>query len=300
MPAPSAPAPLAIDAAAVSAWHRIAPSSPAWLHGEVARRMADRLAIVRKQPQQVLDWWSGQGASIELLRAQYPQASIVAVEPTAARAASLSQARRAPWWSLARWSGAAAAVVDEAGLDPARPADLLWANMMLHWAVDPVEQMQRWQRALGADGFLMFSCFGPDTLRELRALYAERGWGPPNTAFTDMHDLGDMLVHAGFADPVMDMEYLTLSWESPAAMLGELRTLGRNAHPARYPGLRTPAWKAELLRALQAGSEERPAMRFEIIYGHAFKAPPRAKVGEETRVSLADMRSMVRSGKARD
>jgi malonyl-CoA O-methyltransferase len=143
----------------------------------------------------------------------------------------------------------------------------------------------------------MFSSFGPDTLRDLRELYARLGWPTPTPAFVDMHDFGDMLVHAGFADPVMDQETLTLSWASPQAFLGELRTLGGNIAPDRMAGLRTPRWRERLeaeLRSL-AGPDGRIAARFEIAYGHAFKALPRAQSGAPTTVSLEEMRALVRS-----
>src|SRR5205814_4613696 len=122
------------------------------------------------------------------------------------------------------------------------------------------------------DGFLMFSCLGPDSLRELRGLYAQEGWPPPAHDFTDMHDWGDMLVGAGFAEPVMDMERITLTWESPQRLLAELRELGANLHPARFPALRGRRWRErldeELARSL-TGADGRLALTFEIIYGHA-------------------------------
>jgi malonyl-CoA O-methyltransferase len=112
-----------------------------------------------------------------------------------------------------------------------------------------------------------------------------------------MHDLGDMLVHAGFADPVMDQETLTLRWDSPQALLAELHGLGGNASPDRIPGLRTPRWRAQLLEALQslAGADGKIGLSFEVAYGHAFKAAPKVRLAAETSVSLQDMRAMVRT-----
>ena len=86
--------------------------------------------------------------------------------------------------------------------------------------------MAQWHRALAVDGYLMFSCLGPDTAKELRAVYADMGWPPAGHAFTDMHDWGDMLVQAGFAEPVMDMERITLTFATPQRLLEELRELG--------------------------------------------------------------------------
>jgi malonyl-CoA O-methyltransferase len=175
-------------------------------------------------------------------------------------------------------------------------ADLLWANMVLHGVVDPQREMSAWQRALAADGFLMFSALGPGSLRGLVQVYERLGWPSPLAPFVDMHDLGDMLVQAGFADPVMDQEMLTLTWASADALLAELRLLGGNADPHRAAGLRTPRWRAQLLQALAtlAGPDGRIALAFELVYGHAFKPRPKLALAAETRVPLDDMRAMVR------
>jgi malonyl-CoA O-methyltransferase len=261
--------------------------------------MAERLAIVRLQPETVLDWWSHLGAGAALLERAYPRARRIAVEPNAALAARSAAGARKPWWSAQRWSGPAAAVRSDADVLPAGGAQLVWANMMLHAVADPPALFARWQQALAVDGFVMFSCLGPGTLRELRALYAQRGWPAPTPNFVDMHDLGDMLVQAGFADPVMDQETITLSWPDPAALLRELRSLGGNTAPQRHAGLRTPRWRTRLEHALAAlaGPDGKPSLGFEIAYGHAFRAAPRPKVGAATSVSLDEMRSMVRSGR---
>ena len=180
---------------------------------------------------------------------------------------------------------------------------MLWANMCLHMAAQPQELIAQWHRALAVDGFLMFSCLGPDTLRELRAVYRALGWAPPAHEFTDMHDWGDMLVHAGFAEPVMDMERITLAFDTPERLLAELRELGVNLHPARFAGLRGRAWhdrlRTEIAQHLR-GAEGRLTLTFEIIYGHAIKPMPRARMGEESAVPLADMRTMLRGGPRRE
>jgi malonyl-CoA O-methyltransferase len=133
----------------------------------------------------------------------------------------------------------------------------------------------QWHAALAENGFLMFSALGPDTLRELRALYASLGWPAPSQAFTDMHDWGDMLLAQGFAEPVMDMETITLTFATPQRALQELRELGRNLHPERFATLRGKAWKQALISAMQTqlstGPEGSISLSFEIIYGHAIK-----------------------------
>ncbi|HET9823475.1 MAG TPA: methyltransferase domain-containing protein [Burkholderiaceae bacterium] len=283
----------ALDAMAASrAAQRLAraPVAP-WLHGEVARRMAERLPIVRRVPERVLDWWAHAGGGAAQLRAAYPRAQVVAVEAGTAAAGAA-----APWWSPRRWRAAPAPLPD--GAVPAGAAQLVWANMMLHAARDPAAVMRGWCDALAVDGFLMFSTLGPDTLRSLRALYAEAGWGPPHAPFVDMHDLGDMLVGAGFAAPVMDQELLRLTWASPQALLAELRGLGGNTDPARFAGLRTPRWRARLEAALRARADGagRIALEFEIVYGHAFRPPPRVPVAAQTLIGVDELRRMARRG----
>ncbi|MEO8155866.1 MAG: biotin synthase [Rhizobacter sp.] len=267
-----------------------------WLHGEVANRMAERLSIVLVKPKAVLDWWGFSGAGEALLTKAYPDAARFIVEPTEPLRERSRQTSKAPWWSARRWRGPAPQVIAPDDV-AAASVQLVWANMMLHASVDPTALFARWHRALAVDGFVMFSCLGPGTLRELHALYQRMGWPPAMADFVDMHDLGDMLVQAGFADPVMDQEVLTLSWDSPEALLRELRSLGANASPDRFVGLRTPRWRERLLAELHAmaGADGRIRMQFEVAYGHAFKAKPRVPLSAETTVSLDDMRAMVRT-----
>ena len=127
------------------------------------------------------------------------------------------------------------------------------------------------------------------------------GWPPAGHAFTDMHDWGDMLVHAGFAEPVMDMERITLTFATPERLVQELRELGANLHPDRFPSLRGRRWCDKLYQVLSErladpGQEGQLALTFEIIYGHAFKPAPRVRVSSSSAVSLQDMRAMLRKG----
>jgi malonyl-CoA O-methyltransferase len=277
------------DAALARVRRRLAaaPEAP-WLHREVARRMAERLSLILQRPRTVIDWDAPAGGSAGVLRGACAGASYLPVTGVDAAAAPAA----APWWSPRRWRGAVA-TRPSAGL-PAAAGDLLWSNMGLHWCADPLAEMRRWHEVLAVDGFLMFSTLGPGSLGSLRALYAARGWPPPHAPFVDMHDLGDMLVRAGFADPVMDQETLTLTWPDGHAALRELRCLGGNADPARPAGLRTPRWRDALASGLQPDPAQRPALALEIVYGHAFRPRPRPRVAAETTVGLQDMRSILR------
>lgn len=294
MSEPAAPPP-AIDPRALRhVLGRLARAQTApWLHLEVARRMAERLPVIRQAPERWLDWWGFTGAGAAAVQAVWPQAVRQVVEPMAALRDRSQLALGVPWWTWGARRQAAAQPVWLSAEVPPGQAQMLWANLVLHTAADPAASLAAWHRALAVDGFLMFSSFGPDTLRELREVYADAGWPAPHPPFMDMHDLGDLLVHGGFADPVMDQETIQLTWSSPEALLAELRSLGGNLGRARSAGLRTPRWRARLLQALaaRAGADGRIAMRFELVYGHAYKAAPRTGRGAPAVVSLEHLRS---------
>ncbi len=287
--------PPSIAPAAAARWQRAAPPASPWLHEEVARRMEERLQWIRLAPAAWADWEAVRGGmeGHAAVARRYPDAKSYVVEADPARAAAARAALARPWW---RRLGRGAAV--EFAPPPAGGVQMVWANMLLHTSAEPQALMAQWHRALAVDGFLMFSCLGPDTLRELRALYAGLGWPPPGPEFTDMHDWGDMLVHGGFAEPVMDMERITLSFATPQRLLQELRELGANLHPARFPGLRGRGWRARLETELDRrlrGADGQLALTFEIIYGHALKPVPRARMGAQSAVALDDMRAMLRA-----
>ena len=275
-----------------------------WLHQEVARRMAQRLPVIRQVPQVWLDWWGFLGGGGDSVRAVLPDATRLVAEPTPALRARSVAVQGGGWWSQAkaRLTGhTSAPQVLALSEVPDGAAQMVWANMMLHVVPEETATLARWHRALASDGYLMFSSLGPDTLRGLREVFAEIGAPPPHPPFVDMHDLGDMLVQAGFKDPVMDQETLTLQWASPAALLAELRTLGGNTAPDRAQGLRTRRWRERLERELAAlaGPDGKIGLSFEVAYGHAFKAAPNLRAGEPTTVSLADMRALVRASRSR-
>ena len=292
--------PPTIDPVAAARWHAGLPAPSPWLHEEVARRMEARLEWIRAAPAAWCHWDAVRGGleAHALLRQRYPDAQCFVTETAPQRQAHIAQALATPWWRASRWMGGATRF--EA--PPEGSVQMLWANMALHMAADPQALFAQWHRALAVDGYVMFSCLGPDTLRELHALYAELGWPAAGHAMTDMHDWGDMLVHAGFAEPVMDMERITLTFATPERLLQELRGLGRNLHPQRFPALRGRHWRQRLEEALaqrlaDPRHEGQLALTFEVVYGHAFKPAPRVRVEGSSAVSLQDMRAMLHAGR---
>lgn len=254
--------------------------------------MEERLEWIRLAPTAWADWEPVRGGlqGHALVAQRYASAEAFLFEPAARRREVALKALARPWW---RRLGRPRV---HTGLIPDASVQMLWANMQLHMAADPMALMAQWHRALAVDGFLMFSCLGPDTLQELRALYRRLGWPPPSHEFTDMHDWGDMLVASGFAEPVMDMERLTLTFESPARLLQELRELGANLNPERFGALRGREWLKRLHSELDQclrGPDGRLALTFEVIYGHALKPLPRLRAKEESAISVTDLRAML-------
>jgi malonyl-CoA O-methyltransferase len=292
--------PPTLDPIAADHWQRIAPSASPWLHEEVAGRMLDRLQWIRLQPLAWAHWGAVRGGlkTHALLAEKYAKSTCYVAEAQAEHARVAIKNIAKPWWSPSGWRRPP--TLFEA--PPAGSVDMLWANMALHEAADPQALLAQWHQALKVGGFLMFSCLGPDTAIELREVYRQLGWPPAGHELTDMHDWGDMLVQTGFAEPVMDMERITLTYETPARLLQELTELGRNFHPARFPALRSRAWKARLEQALAdhlvKGADGRLSLTFEVIYGHALKAQPRVKVSALSSVSVEDMRSMLKGAGA--
>jgi malonyl-CoA O-methyltransferase len=290
--------PPTLDPIAVARWQRIAPLASPWLHEEVASRMLDRLQWIKLQPQAWAHWGAVRGGleNHQKLAEKYPKSICYIAEAQSIRAQEAIKNIAHKWWQPSGWFRPAGRFK----APPPASVDMLWANMALHEADDPQALLAQWHSALKVGGFVMFSCLGPDTAIELRALYQQLGWPAAGHDLTDMHDWGDMLVQAGFAEPVMDMERITLTYETPARLLQELRALGRNFHPARFAGLRGRQWHARLERELgqhlKTGSDGRLSLTFEVIYGHALKPQPRIKVSAMTTVSVAGMRSMLGIG----
>jgi malonyl-CoA O-methyltransferase len=233
---------------------------------EVAARMLERLDYVKLAPRRILDAGSGPAREARRLSARYPGADIVALDFALAmlpRAGFFERLlRRAPLPLCADLTR-----IPLAG----ESIGLVWSNMALHWLNDPLAAFREWKRVLAPEGLLMFSTLGPDTLKELRAAAGARRVH----AFIDMHDLGDMLLAAGFGAPVMDMEIITFVYQGQG-LLADLRASGQtSARSDRPRGLSGKGFAGRLRDALPA-----PAT-LEVIYGHAWAGALR-KAQEQT------------------
>jgi malonyl-CoA O-methyltransferase len=250
--------------------------------------MAQRLDYVKLVPAAVLDAGCGTGEALGELRARYADAAIVALDlalPMLLAARRRVQGSRSLLARLLRpvRGGAPGAapqyVCGDMNALPLRGVafDLVWSNLALQWINDLPRALAEIRRVMRVGGLFTFTTFGPDTLKELRTAFARVDGYTHVNRFIDMHDVGDALVHAGFADPVMDMEYLTLTYDTPEALLRELKHLGAtNATRGRARGLMGPARYRRLVGMLErARTAGRIPVTFEVVYGHAWKGEPR-------------------------
>jgi malonyl-CoA O-methyltransferase len=249
---------------------------------EVERRMAGRLDYVRHDPQWVLDAGCGPGEGLVLLRERYPKARLIGMDIAQAMTRSARQARTIVGRARDLFSGAACHhVCAEFAHLPLAPASvaMVWSNLALAWVADPLPALSELARVLEPRGLLMFSTYGPDTLKELRSAFARVDGYMHVHRFIDMHDLGDMLVAAGFADPVMDMEIVTLAYTGVGALARDLRLSGQsNVEAGRRRGLMAPDGWGEMAAAYEASRRDgRLPATFEIVYGHAWKGAQRVR-----------------------
>ena len=288
-----------MDGNAVRRWAALAGGPSPWLHDEVGNRMAQRLSWIKATPATWMDWSPVRGgaaaryiaADVYKNSKKILRPSLFAIELDAIKKSD--QSAQTFWQRLTR-QGPVAASAD------AR-VDMLWANMCLHDTHLPATMIRQWHQHLAVGGFLMFSCLGPDTLSELRSVYARLGWQAPCHGYTDMHDWGDMLVAQGFDAPVMDVERMVLSYTSCERLLQDLRQFGRNLSIERSHVTRGRRWRQRLIAELESGlprtADGQMTLTFEIIYGHAHKPEPRVKVADTSAISLADMKQMLGTGR---
>jgi malonyl-CoA O-methyltransferase len=272
---------------------------------EIRTRLLERLDIVRLQPQVVLDLGAGTGHASKALKHRYRGAEVVALDLAPAM---LIEANRRQSW-LRRFHRVAA----DAHRLPLKDAsvELVFSNLMLEWCHDPDAVFQEIRRVLKPGGLLTFATLGPDTLRELREAWRKVDHYTHVHRFIDMHDLGDALLRAGLAEPVMDTERLTVTYPDLDALMRELTASGSsNVAAGRARGLTSKARMESLRRVVgataQAGAppisrgipsaallkSHSLSVSVEVVYGHAWagqlRRPQRA--GGEIRIPVSSLK----------
>lgn len=247
------------------------------LQHEIGDRVIERLSYIKFQPKRVLDVGAGTGFCTKLLSKQYPKADVHALD-IAHNMLQHARQRMSLWDRLRKRHSYINADAENLPLADAS-VDMIFSNLAIQWCLDPEQMFKEFRRVLAPGGMLMFTTFGPDTLKELRESWSKVDSSTHVNEFIDMHDIGDLLLQTRFAEPIMDMEYLTVTYKDVFRLMRDLKMLG--AHNVTHGRQRQLTGKSHLQQMIQHYESFRsdgvlPAT-YEVVYGHAW-----APVGQMT------------------
>jgi len=294
---PRAPGPAELDRRAVrAAFDAAAPGYDRWaaLQGTVRERLLERLDLIAFAPQRVLDAGCGTGGAIRPLLGALRGSQVVALDFASAMVRAAR--RRRPWFRTVHGVAADCVKLPLAS----GSVDLVFCSLVLQWLDDPAPAFAEFRRVLAPRGLLLFATFGPDTLRELRAAWGQVDAAPHVNRFLDVHDVGDALVRAGLAEPVLDVELLRTRYPDARALMRELKGMGaHNAASGRRRGLTGRGALAAVEAAYPRDAAGAALATWEVVYGTAW-APRAAKRGALARggaVGLEALRAELRGRK---
>lgn len=260
------------------------------LQQEVASRLLERVAFHRYPPKTILDLGCGTGQHSAYLKKAYRKAQVIALDSATGM---LKHSKK--YSSFMRPLSPVCADLCALPL-PDRSVDLIFSNLAIQWVNRLPAAFTEFRRVLRPEGLLLFTTFGPDTLHELKSAWAAADQGIHVNQFVDMHDIGDALVYAGFAEPVMDTDYISLTYKDVPTLMRELKLIGaHNAAANRQTGLMGKHRYQAMLEAYQSFQKDGlyPAT-YEVIYGTAFGPaegqPRRTPEGEVATFSLQALR----------
>lgn len=250
------------------------------LQQEVGRRMFERLQYIKHEPKIILDAGAGTGGSRRMLLQRYPAATVVELDIAHGM---LDAARKfIPWWKrvlpLRAREFQVCGDIEKMPLKTGS-VDMIWSNLALQWCNNLDVAFFEMRRSMATGGLLMFSTFGPDTLKELREAFNGLDGYTHVNRFIDMHDIGDALLRAGFADPVMDVEHFTLTYRDVMSLMRELKAIGaHNATIGRRRGLEgKDAWNRLTENYEKLRQDGRLPATYEVAYGHAWRLESKKK-----------------------
>jgi malonyl-CoA O-methyltransferase len=240
------------------------------LQNEVGNRLVERLDFIRLQPRRILDLGAGTGVFTGVLEKRYRKADVIALDIAPAMLQQASA--RGGWWRRPQ------CVCGDAEALPFTDAsfDFIFSNLMLQWCADLPATLLELRRVLAPGGLLMFTTLGPDTLGELRASWSAVDGYTHVNPFIDMHDVGDALLQARWAEPVMDTERLTVTYRDLATLMLDLKHIGaHNVNRGRARGL-TGKRRFQAFTAAyeQYRSDGVLPSTYEVVYGHAWSPQP--------------------------
>jgi len=265
----------------------------ALLQAEVRSRMLDRLDLVELKPRIAVDAGCGTGHGSRALLRRYPGCQVIALDLSEGM---LARARRQRHWLRTPLplcaDSARIPLTDDS-------VDMVFSNLMMQWCNDLDSLFAEYRRILKPGGLLTFSTFGPDTLRELREAWSTADGFVHVSRFIDMHDIGDAMVRAGLAEPVLDVEQFCMTYGALTDLMRDLKAIGAsNAASGRRRGLTGRG----RLRAVETAYERfrhegRLPATYEVVYGHGWGVAGAGSVRgpTETVVAVGDIRRLDRA-----
>jgi len=255
----------------------------------VRDEMLSRLDLVNINPHTILDAGCGTGAGSHALKKRFTKAQVVSLDfamPMLQKTRGTKHQSGLMHQVKTIFGNATphCLCADIEALPLATASiGLLWSNLAVQWCNDLDVALQEFHRVLQPEGLLMFSTFGPDTLKELRVATAQASTTSVSR-FIDMHDIGDALVRAGFSAPVLDVERFTLTYDDVKSVMRDLKSIGaHNATDGRARGLHGRGFLQKIetvYEQFRAGAKsdggKLPAT-FEVVYGHAWRGKDKPK-----------------------
>lgn len=249
------------------------------LQKQVREEMLDRLSLINIAPDTILDAGCGTGLGSFALQKRFKSAQLVSLDIAFGMLQKTAELR--PFMQKILHKEKLVCADIESLPIASNSMNLLWSNLALQWCNDLDATFNEVARVLQPDGLFMFSTFGPDTLKELRA--ASYNGHTHVSRFIDMHDIGDALTRAGFSAPVLDVEHYTLTYDDVKGVMKDLKSIGaHNAMQGRARGLQGKGFLQNLTQQYeQFRAQGKLPATFEVIYGHAWRPMSISSVGQE-------------------
>ncbi|HET9843342.1 MAG TPA: malonyl-ACP O-methyltransferase BioC [Gammaproteobacteria bacterium] len=243
----------------------------AFLQKEIAYRLLEHSTLLKMKPLRVLDLGCGTGILHDLIKKHYPTAEIVELDIAWGMVSRCAKNKKT--WSFLKKKQIIQGDMEHLPFKN-QSFDIVFSNCALQWSTDLSLLFKETERILQPKGAFFFATFGPDTLKEVNALWQHVDNYPHVHTFLDMHPIGDLLLQVGFHDPVMDQEFLQVQYQSIEKLFSDLKCTGaRNLNPNRNKGLTTPKKFHMLKKTFQRVLESNKnfSCTYEVLYGHALK-----------------------------
>ena len=242
-----------------------------FVHAATREGLLARLQPLVVDASTVMDLGSATCGASQALSKRFRRAHVISVD--LAHAMLRQGYKKRAWFSRSSFVQATAAALPFSE----QSVDVVFANLLLPWVDDPNQVFSEIARVLRKGGVFAFATLGPDSLLEIRRAWSDVDNHEHVNRFLDMHDLGDGLVNAGFADPVLDVDRLSISYDSVEKLFADLTAMGgRNSLQQRNHSLVGKQRFRQMTESLRSsGSDGKITLDLELVFGHCWGAGPK-------------------------